>query len=183
MPNKYMDVEALAQQACRDTRISDDFIYMNDDFFVMEPVEQLPRWYTGTLLDEYKQRAGVYGTHRFPYIAAFKNTDAMLRRIGVANPLDYSLHIPTIFNKRKRLIVSELRGTMLNRNGLLHSRSLYCNLFLSSPGEQHADVKYTGLDDKFERYPFMSTVDKSFAYGEIGKYIREKLKEKSQYEQ
>lgn len=178
-PSRFIDVENIMRKVCHDDRISDDFILMNDDFYVMEKVTELPNWYSDTIDAEYQRRIKIDRNNR--YAKGYKATDEYLKSLGVKEPLDYSLHIPIVMNKQKRMIVSHLRYNDLKNNKILLSRSIYCNLFCDK-GTQHPDVKYIRIDDGFKKYAFMSTHDSSFINGKIGTYIRDKFKERGQYE-
>src|SRR5690606_30767194 len=50
-PSKYVNLCVNIASACCDDRVSDPFILFNDDFFVMEPVEQVPARWRETLRD------------------------------------------------------------------------------------------------------------------------------------
>lgn len=79
--------------------ISDDFILMNDDFFIMEPVEKPEYYYSGLLRDKV-----IYFKRKYPasgYTKLLAESHRMLRRLGITAALDYTLHVPMIMNKAK----------------------------------------------------------------------------------
>jgi hypothetical protein len=177
--NRYIDAEQNVVNACTHPEVSENFILMADDIFIMEKMDTIPNWYMDTLMNEYNRRMKISPNKR--YVRAYKATHDYLTAKGVTNPVDYNLHTPMVMNKTKRLVISELRHLYLRNNQVLLSRSLYGNIFKLG-GEMHKDVKYIGKDDNFEKYPILSTLDTSFHSGEIGRYIRSKLKERSPYE-
>jgi hypothetical protein len=86
--------------ACADREISDDFIYTNDDIFVMRPIDperglQVCRGPVDELMDRFRARGPLSGHARTVY-----RTGEYLKAQGVSNPLAYdSLHWPQVFNK------------------------------------------------------------------------------------
>jgi hypothetical protein len=64
----------------------------------------------------------------------------------------------------------------------LHKRSLYGNMF-GYGGKEIEDVKVHLVDGEFdENSDFLSTADETFEKSNIGKFIRNKFLEKSEYE-
>jgi hypothetical protein len=177
--NRYVDAEQNITNACKRPEVSDNFILMADDIFIMEKMDTLPNWYMDTLFNEYNRRTKIAPKKR--YVRAYKTTYDYLISKGISNPVDYNLHTPMVMDKTKRLLIGEIRQFHMQNRRLLLSRSLYGNLFKIG-GKQHKDVKYIGMDGNFQKYPIISTLDTSFESGEIGKYIRSKLTEKSPYE-
>lgn len=111
------------------TDVSDDFILMNDDFFILKPT--VVRYaYKGTLQESLTGRAG--GLYR----EALKNTIARFPA-----GFDYSLHIPFIYNKHK---LAETIATCDDKPVLL--RALYGNMHQVG-GCQMDDVKLNTLRD------------------------------------
>jgi len=176
--NRFMDVEEIIRLICANPEVSDDFILMNDDFFIMNKVDKLPNWHMGTIADEYIRRKQI--THN-NYVKGYKLTDEYLKSLGVKEPLDYCLHVPCVLNKVKRMVVSDLRLNQLRNAKVLLSRSMYFNLF-GGGSTLHDDVKYIKLDNGFDRGDFLSTLDSSFAKGEVGRYIKKRFSERGQYE-
>lgn len=176
--SRYKDVSTMLEDVCRDDRLSDDFILMNDDFFIMEPMEELPRWFKGSLKDDYKKHAA--RQRNSVYTKSLLMTDLLLQRKGVKSPRAYNCHIPVVMNKQKRLEVAEIiRNT--TRFETILPRVVYGNLY-DDNGIQHPDCKYIGMDDNYEKYEILSTHDGSFTNGKIGQHIRDTFPEMSPYE-
>lgn len=161
-------------EACRNKEISDDFIFFNDDFFVWEPCEKLDYFYYGTLderiaaLDGKFRRRSSYGNTLF-------RTKELLN--GENKPtLNYALHIPMIFNKKKVLELAK------KFPGEIVSRSLYANYYQLG-GEKRPDCKiYINRGHIPRNQDFCSTTNGSFRMGDVGRDIKLKFKEKSIYE-
>lgn len=103
--------------------VSDDFILMNDDFFILAPTI-IEYAHKGTLDETLNGRA----TGR--YLEAIKNT-----LVRFPDGFDYSLHIPFIYNKAK---LAETIASCGEEPVLL--RSVYGNMHHVG-GEQRNDVK------------------------------------------
>lgn len=178
--NRYRDVDYLLQMICKDPRISDDFILMNDDFFIMQSINELPNWYKGILINDYHKHAKMRNS---VYTRSILKTDNFLKqKFNIRVPRAYNCHIPVVMNKAKRLSVSVMLEQYYRRGEMMLPRVIYGNLFAFG-GEQHDDIKYMGHDDNFAKgSPFLSTSENSFKVGKIGEYIRSKFPEKSIYE-
>lgn len=158
--------------------ISDDFILMNDDFFVMEPMTEFIDWNGGTLeekIELYKRLApnGIYTN-------CLKITYDGLLRMGFENPLDFEMHVPMNMNRAK------LNESLKDSTSLW--RSVYGNMFITDT-ETHEDVKvyrngklmgksYDYINNKL---PFLSTIDDSFEMVRI-KVLESMFSEPSPYE-
>jgi hypothetical protein len=83
---------------CED--ISEDFILMNDDFFIMQPTKRLNYYHAGNINRRLKQLSERYG--RSSYSTLINKTVKFLRSNHVRGiVLDYALHIPFRMNKEK----------------------------------------------------------------------------------
>lgn len=126
--------------ACKDERLSANFILMNDDFFVLEniktPTKEL-NLHNGTLQDQYNKLLNKNGAPT-NYMRGLSETKAFLNVLDVADPLSYELHTPFVFNKKKLQKTFEIDG--INSVKCLQIRSLYGNLHLKG-GTSQKDVK------------------------------------------
>ena len=177
---KYRNSADNVKAACLHPEVSEDFIYFNDDFFVIRPIEEVPVVHRGPLAD-------LLGTdHRRlkmkrpeSYRGGRRDTYRLLRELGHEAPLAYEpLHIPMRFNKR--LLLETLR--VGEQVPALHYRTLYGNLNAVG-GEFHPNVKIS--DRKAlprDGWAFVSTNEKSFASGKVGQMIRRLLPDPSPYE-
>ena len=124
-------------QALDNDKLSDDFVLMNDDFFIMEPIEELPIQHQGLLDDKI---ANYLETRPLQAWSLIKTRDE-LRRLGVDSLLlkSYELHTPFVYNKKK---LKELFDKVELPNFAVRSRTLYGNYYHIG-GEQTYDVKTT----------------------------------------
>ncbi|MDB5176647.1 MAG: hypothetical protein JWN75_315 [Candidatus Saccharibacteria bacterium] len=167
--------------------ISDEFVMMNDDFFIMKPIPEIPRTNFGSMkdiIDQYEQRYPE-GSH---YITSMKKLYASLQEKGISNPLSYELHTPMVLSKSKMTQMYQKQP-----GPYYQLRSFYGNIF-NLGGESVPDVKifieprhnselYT-IDPRsyLEQQVFLSSTGGSFKRGFAGTFVREHFSEKSVYE-
>lgn len=163
---------------CENKDISEDFILMNDDFFVMKKVRFLKYYHKGSI---YKSK-NTHVTKGGYYYQAICDTIDVLKNLGIQKPLDYSVHIPIIFNKRKLLEVIKL----IEEDGRqLLLRTIYCNWFGVNSYEKR-DVKIKEINDLSDPYflnsKFISTSDNIVHRAEFSKLIKSKFPNMSAFE-
>jgi hypothetical protein len=171
-PRKWDNLPRAILAAAKCSDISDEFVLMNDDFFVMRPVLEPPKLHRGRTADQ--RRDGRYGK-------GYVETDMVLAQLGVIDPLSYELHVPLLVEKASLRDALE-RGLALHRGGCLHTRTLYGNLFGQS-GRQAADVKV--YSERRDTWPadatFLSTNATSWS-GACGRAIRAAFTEPCRHE-
>lgn len=145
--------------------ISDNFILMNDDFFICKPTE-IPVAHRGTLGDHIKWR-----NLKDNYSGQLKKTKEYLENKGIKDPLSYELHVPMVFNRQRLADLIENTLPVITNSAPILIRSVYGNIY-NIGGEQMEDVKtradHTGLT-------FVSTNELSFE-GRVGDYVRSMVK-------
>lgn len=159
--------------------VSENFILMNDDFFILKKITKLEYFHTGEMNQNLQERFNRLGNTQ--YNKAISDTVALLRTMYVEKPLNYSLHLPMIVSKTGIQLVNWLTNT--NHSEIYLSRSIYGNIFIKKSKKIERDVKINNLDEIPEKnQAFVSTGDDSFANGEIGKFLKRKFNKKSSYE-
>lgn len=124
----YQDVEHKIMAAISDPKVPNDFILMNDDIYITVETTVRPL-HGGEITDD---GIGYHGR-------AKAATKRWLQDRGIAKPLDYSIHVPMIANKQKRLEVHKLIRDSLNCTVLL-ARNVYGNIH-GIGGEYYEDKK------------------------------------------
>jgi hypothetical protein len=175
---KYAKAMLNWKAAVNDDYLSENFVLFNDDFYVMQPLEELPIYHRGpinNIIDHYNKLGG-------PYVANMKRTRKLLKDLGADNLLSYALHIPMVVNKtRYKFLLGGLEAAGYDLDGV-QLRSLYGN-FWRLGGEYREDVKYgKATDVPNPDSDFLSTLDESFNDGITGKLIRQTFTEKCRYE-
>ena len=163
LSSKFKNTTIALHTAASSPLVSDDFILMNDDFFVVskikDPAKEL-RLCAGTMnevLERMLKRHGKYSD----YMKGMRDTQAFLRNLGCANPISFELHVPIVMNKKNVLAMFDLPGFM--DIPIVHKRSVYGNLFINSSCEQIQDVKmYVDRPFKWYEKRFLSCSDKAW---------------------
>lgn len=177
--SKYINTTRNLMKVCRDPRVSDDFILMNDDFFIMKPIEFLPNYHRGPLLavERYYRNLGATS-----YALGIEQTKNYMISLGLepTKMLSYELHVPMNFNKKNFMeMITQQQATM--NIPVVHKRTLYGNLFHKG-GIRMNDVKIFTDTRPDPDATFLSSDDTSFERYHVGEYIRKQFQDKSPYE-
>lgn len=156
---KYANARANLLAIVNSKEISEDFILMNDDFFIIRPVQKVEYFYNGSLKE--KEESQKLLTTNGSYVKLLSNTIEDLGHLGIDDPLNYEVHIPMPLNKEK------LKSVIRNKISLW--RSLYGNIN-GVGGTDTEDVKiyppqmegYKSYNWKDKTFPYISTQDASF---------------------
>lgn len=157
--------------AVRTHYISEDFIWMADDMYIMKPIEKIPVYHRGTYADILEGYKDVQGNF---YVDRMRKTDRMLRSMGIEYPLCYEAHIPFVINKEKW---RKVRGHITPK---LNKLSMYGNLNKIG-GTYMNDVKVR-TRDWVPDGTFISTHEQTFDLNQVGTFVRTTFKKKSEYE-
>jgi hypothetical protein len=152
-------------------QISNKFILMNDDFFIVNKIKKIDYFYSGTLeekISSYKEMTGSSS-----YVTRLSDTNNRLRKYKIDSPIDYEMHMPFPMEKKKlkKILDSDFQYLV---------RSMYGNLNAVG-GKKVQDVKvyiHGGLTKKSFDYQnkktnFLSSTDESFL--EILEILKEKF--------
>ena len=107
--------------ACK-SDISENFLFMNDDFFMMKPfiMEEYPYFVN-------REVVGITNPSRYQEVQ--NKTLNELQSKGIIGVMDYRVHCPIVFNKQKFLMLENYyKESKLGRVGY-SCRLLYGNLF------------------------------------------------------
>lgn len=140
--DKQLDAQSKLRAITESKAIEDDFIFFNDDFFVVEPTEIKPL-YDGKL-------EGAAGKNTWQQ-SKF-DTRIYLQENGIESPLNYAIHVPIVLNKQKLADVLDIIEA--NRDKRLMMRSLYGNLYKIG-GTQYEDRKTQS--QRLKSGPLLST--------------------------
>ena len=175
--NKFTNISNCIKVATESPDISDDFVLMNDDFFVVKKLDEVPTYHGGMLEDRIKEYVRLVPSSF--YTVLLNKTYREVKRQKIHNIIDYDIHVPMIFNKEKLNSVIDLAP---------FPRTMYGNKF-SIGGEKVTDVKvYSDLGLKSRSYdfengdmPYISCEDDSFQ--ELyDKLLKDMFPDKSSYE-
>ena len=176
--SKYTNARNNLRAICSSSEISDSFILMNDDFYIINKVGDVPYMHGGKLLNKISTYEELTGETR--YVLMLKKTFANLSRKFGNDVLDYELHVPMIMEKEKLLKIIDVPDFW---------RSRYGNVF-NVGGIETKDVKvYTQKSKLYKSFydiktlesDYVSSSDDSFELLRI-KILEKLFPEKSIYE-
>jgi hypothetical protein len=156
---KYHNARNNLRAICKEEGISESFILMNDDFYVINKIDSVPYMYSGTLDDKIKQREDIFSGNS--YTTLLKKTLIFLSRKVSKEVLDYELHVPMVMEKKKLEKIIAFPGLW---------RSMYGNIF-EVGGVRIRDVKVYEKESRFYNnsynmdnleYDYLSSNDDSF---------------------
>lgn len=171
--SRFRNSTANLRGACEHEDVSDEFAYFNDDFFVMEPADEVPSWHRGPLADV------IAATRSSLYRRGAQATALLMSRmrLDTGEQLSYEVHAPMVVDKALMLQTLDAGAGL----PVLHKRTLYGNMHQLG-GEEVADVKVRALGEGPPDAVFWSTSDAVFAVGRIGALIREAFPDPCRYE-
>lgn len=146
--------------------ISEDFIYMNDDFWLFKEYNPVPYFYKGLLSKVvHKRTRGIYAKRLRKTMKIFPNGK------------NFELHFPIIFNKIKLRAIIKKYGTGVER------RSIYCNEY-NIVGIKSKDYKVAKAEKikEYKKAPFMSATDIAVTHIELAEFLFKRYPEPSSYE-
>lgn len=176
VPTRRTKYEATTAnlRAALAAEISERFILMNDDIFVMRPLEVLPVLHKGPI----REVVRTHSTHS--YSRTMRALADWLDRNGHgAEPICYEVHAPMEMDRAGLLeaLALPLPDEVRDR----HKRSIYGNHWRLG-GERTVDFKVGGNDVWSDGWPFISTIDTIFASGAVGRHIRHTFSSPGPYE-
>ncbi len=155
---KFNNVLESLRVVVSSDKIGNSFVLMNDDFFILKPIDSFKTYHGGKLINKIEKYDNLMPSAS--YVHMLKSTFDRLKKFGISDPLDYELHVPMPMNK-KRLSRSLTQGVLW--------RSMYGNLNKVG-GKRIDDVKVyisgvfkNNLSYNINDYDrFLSTDDNSF---------------------
>jgi hypothetical protein len=165
---KYDNARKNMKAIAASSEISEDFILMNDDFFVVGPVNELFHYHGGLLSERIDFLKNKYGVSA--YSQMLTKTAKYLAHRGKRQPLDYALHVPFMMNKNNMSSIIDDEVSW---------RIAYGNLFVTDGvavevyDGQSKDVKIyirhgaldkDGISKNSLTDTFLSSEDRSFDY-------------------
>ena len=183
LKTKYKTTTHNLEIAANLKELSEDFIWMNDDFYILQKIEDpitelnLCKGVLQKSLDEFLKRNGICTT----YMTGAKQTLDYLKTLGLKNPLSYELHIPFIYNKSRIQTMLALKD--IRKVPILYKRSVYGNLYYRN-STKTTDVKILRASKvdyaEWDKRKFLSSSD--ITWERVKPYLEKKFKDKSIYE-
>lgn len=171
---KWDRVQDMFRKVCLNDDITENFILMNDDFFIMEKIARLNPYIRGSLYEHIVKIEFKYKNKPTEYSMQLrKATQALLNSGFEVN--SYEVHVPMIINRKKLL---EVMGAFPNTHA---TRSLYGNYTKQKPTKID-DVKVYKNNQAWAGGRFLSTQDEIWETSKVAKMVREKFNERGKYE-
>lgn len=173
--SKFANTTAATRAACEHPEVSSPFVYMNDDFFVLKPIDRVPVLHRGPI----EKSEALYARRgATQYLQGLRQTRKLLAKLGHTNPVSYELHTPLPVDKAGMLAALDAGRHV----AALQHRTMY-GVMHRIGGTEIRDVKVATRGDEFRRGgAFLSTSAVSFAHGRVGAYIREAFPVAGPYE-
>jgi hypothetical protein len=168
-----------------------DAVLMNDDFYVVEPIEAVPVLHRGPVDAVIREtmlriRGRTTGGWRSRWLQGMEDTRALLLAELGTEPLSYELHVPLPFEPAGMVETIEWCEAHMDRlrDGVpIHKRTVHGNLAFLGGSLMAEDPKVTypsRLD--WPDGPFVSTNDTTWLRHLVGARLREMFAEPSRYE-
>lgn len=170
---KWDKIKSSMLKIVEEPELSDEFFWFNDDFFVMKPFKGKFINYADKSLTELIEQQ----RKQNPWLNIYARTVYKAREElkSLHKPeVNFEVHMPMLFEKAK---VTEAIMTCSSPQ----MRSIYGNV-TGCKWRQHDDVKVYDMDEVPEDPDFLSTNDKTFTEGAVGRYIREVFDKPSRFE-
>ncbi len=176
----YENSSANLLAACEHPEVSERFVFMHDDIFIMKPLKEVPVLHRGLV----RVTAEFYrslGSTR--YLAGLEQTLELMERLDIdpATALSYELHAPMVLEKAKMAEALRLPLRLGSHIEGLHKRTLYGN-YWAVGGEESHDFKVSRKVHWSPDWPFLSTTDAVFSSNPVGEHIRRVFNSPSPYE-
>jgi hypothetical protein len=176
---KYTNAINNLNAICSSEDISETFVLMNDDFYIVKKINSVEALHGGLLLNKINRYKEINQESR--YLIKLEQTFNKLIKLGIESPLDYELHVPMVMEKKK------LKSVLKYATDTLW-RSMYGNIF-NVGGKEIVDVKFyvdgplvaKSYDINNKDNDYLSSTDTSFQmlYSTI---LKELFQSKSIYE-
>jgi hypothetical protein len=176
---KYKNALQNLKAICKSTEISDTFILMNDDFYIIKNIDSIVNYHGGSLLEKINLYQKINSNTN--YTRKLAATYKKIKSLGFENILDYELHVPMIMEKEKLVEVLKYEEQFL-------WRSVYGNMF-NVGGKEMQDVKvYTkgplvlkSYNLNKDEHIYLSSADTSFDLL-FNNILKDKFLNKTRYE-
>lgn len=157
---------------CNDERISDDFILMHDDNYILNKLDTIP-YYKRWTLKEHKE--AIYD--KFWENMYYKSINWVYEMFKKWYSFD--VHTPIIYNKNKFKKIIDMYWWLV-----ASKRSIYCNYYhIKWVKYEHKDCKlYKGKLDIDDKADFLSSDDNIVNEEKFINFIKQKFPNKSKYE-
>lgn len=179
---KANDVRSKILSVCNHPEVSNEFVLMCDDFYLVDPITEWETWHMGPssafVVRQRRSRAAA------GWLRGVSETAEWMKKQGYGDILTYQGHRPVLWNKDKlgAAIKEYPKGKVLDINGL------YPMAGAGGEGTEGINSKIKsnkGFHEKVDNgvIPWLSSNNNSFKDGMIGGYIMGMFRQPCRYEQ
>ena len=104
--NRYWKVRNTIEKICHNDNVSDQFWLFNDDFFILEPVDNIPLWADGTIEQRTERIRQKHNGRKSDYAQRLDKTAEHLREKELPT-MCYAVHVPMLVDRKVALEVLE----------------------------------------------------------------------------
>ena len=172
--HKYFNVANKIWRMLNNKNVSDDFILMNDDFFILQEYKKIPYYYNLTLkkwIDNWPKHKGEYWNRMIQAYEHFPKGKF------------FELHFPIVLNKNKAIKVFK-KYNLFKVAVML--RSYYCNEYYNEikPILPSKDYKIYNYEQFMinRKAPFVSTTNETAVLPDFKNFIKSRFPQKSTFE-
>lgn len=183
---KFENVGENLEATLRSEELGEEFIWANDDMFLIEDLEEpLPLYRRPIPYREVVAEWEAQGPpeHR-AYVIGMKAQLEILEDWGYSDPICTELHVPIPIDRSRLTAITDRAWKEYPELERGHFRGIYGGTFTEKESVPMADVKHRphrgGIPAKGARW--ISTSPVSWNIGEVGKWIRRKYWRKSRWE-
>lgn len=130
--NKERNIMRKVLHVCSNPTLSEEFLFMNDDHFLLQPLDYPPYYYESNL----KYKLDTRASHDHYYHSLLSTFTALKRNRKPTRYFD--IHTPIVYNKYDFIDVMTFYNWDIAYGYVI--KSLYCNT-LKIPGEYMKDLK------------------------------------------
>ncbi|MBK7304360.1 MAG: hypothetical protein IPI90_14195 [Saprospiraceae bacterium] len=129
IPCKECSIKEKILAACYDYRLSEDFLFLNDDHIFLQKTEtyEIKSYFYGTLSEWINRRSP-----KERYFKCLSNAKAELERFGLPT-YHFDIHVPIVYNKTRFIQAMDTYNWNLTEGMVI--KSLYGNTFFENPVE------------------------------------------------
>ena len=182
--SRIEDFRAKVTAAANHPHVSEQFLLMHDDFFLIKPIEKFQAYHMGSLHD-YIDEMFQDPTISRRYVKVVETTYNWMKSQGFSDQLTWQGHRPLLWDKARLAdsLKKYPKGLALDVVGLYEMA-----------GSEHRDYATRGVNSKVYEtevslkeklqqldHPWLSTSDSAFS-GRAGAFIRQMFPEPSDYE-
>lgn len=167
-----MNIRDKIMTACKSDFVADDFLFMNDDHFLLKPfdVTKFPNFHKGDIMKAIEPRS------MDPYRKRLQNTYNQLKAKGL-NTLNFDIHTPILYNKRKFLDMVKQFDWKVDQGLVI--KSLYGN-FYDLKTVEAKDYKIAG-ESQIELDTAVFSTHATISQ-QLQRYLQNRYPKPSQYE-